>query len=258
MLYNIKEFFKGIGAYVKAHRTISKYNLWSYMTLPGIMSLCYIFLLIFLGNIYFSGLSDHINKNWIPTFMKGEAMVIVTFVLLWIVLFLIAYITYRQIVLIFFSPILSYLSEVTEKVVYNEPPPELNFKDFVKDIIRGLIINLRNLFLTIILTFFAWILVFIPILGVMVSPVLMFLIQFYYNGFGLIDYTLERKRYSVRESIEFARGNRARVIGVGAGFMLMLLIPLVGWFSAPAYGTIAATLAALDKINENDPRLEGL
>jgi CysZ protein len=246
----LKEFFKGLGAYGKAHRTISKYKLWSYIIFPGIISLFYILMLIAVGGIYFPSLSNYINARLIPDFMKGEAMKAVTAVLLWIFLLLMGYITYKQVVLIFLSPILSYLSEVTEKAVYSQPSPDLNFKDLIKDLVRGIVINVRNLFFMIILMIPAWMLVIIPLVGAVISPVLMFLIQFYFDGFSLMDYTLERKRYSVKESIRFARNNRPRVIGVGMGFMLMFIIPLVGWFTAPAYGTVAATLAALEKIEE--------
>ncbi len=109
---------------------------------------------------------------------------------------------------------------------------------------------MRNMFLTVILTLSAWLTVFIPIIGMMISPVLIILIQSFYDGFGLVDYTLERKRYSVKKSIQFAGENRGRVIGVGMGFMFLIMIPVLGWLTAPTYGTVAATLAALDKMNK--------
>ena len=42
------------------------------------------------------------------------------------------------------------------------------------------------------------------------------------------------------------------------GFVLLLMIPVFGWFAAPGYGTVAATLAALEKINGSDQELENL
>ncbi|MDM8526372.1 EI24 domain-containing protein, partial [Desulfococcaceae bacterium HSG8] len=230
---------------------ILEHRLWPYMIIPGIMSFCYIILLIAVGRIYFPVFSGIINENLIPNFIKGEATAIITAVLLWLFLFFVGYITYKQVVLIILSPVLSYLSEVTEKVVYNGESPDFSFKNLFKDIVRGLIISLRNLLRLIVLSAMAWMIVFIPIIGAVISPILIFLIQFFYDGFSLIDYTLERKRYSVRESIRFAKDNRARVMGVGMGFMLILIIPLIGWLTAPAYGTVAATLASLEKIDSN-------
>jgi CysZ protein len=255
MLRSIKELFRGLHSYIRAHRVISEHKLWTYVAIPGFMSFCYILLLIFVGRVYFTEISDYITRHWIPASIKGEVTVAITTVLLWILVLMVGYITYKQIILIFLSPILSYLSELTETVVYNEPAPEFRFGNLVRDIVRGLIINLRNLFLTLILMMTAWVTMLIPGLGPPVSTGLMLLIQFFYDGSGLVDYTLERKRYSVRESIHFVKANRARVIGIGMGFMLILVIPLAGWFAAPSYGTVAATLATLDKIREeNDSR----
>jgi len=246
----LKEIFKGIGTYGRAHKVIIQHRLWRYMIIPGILSLCYVVLIIFIGKIYFDNISAYINENWIPGAMKGEAMMIITALLLWSFLFLIAYMSYKYVVLIFFSPFLSYLSEKTETAVYNQPSPDFEFRQLLKDIVRGFIINMRNMFLTVVLTLSAWLTVFVPVIGMIISPVLILLIQSFYDGFGLVDYTLERKRYSVKKSIQFTRENRGRVIGVGMGFMFLFMIPVLGWLTAPTYGTVAATLAALDKINK--------
>lgn len=254
----LKELFRGIGAYGKASRLISKYKLWPYMIVPGILSFCYILVLIAMGIIYFEGFSAYVNEQWIPNMVRGTAMLAITNILLWGLMLLIAYMTYKHVVLILFSPILSYISEITEVTVYHRPSPPFSLKYFVRDIFRGLVINVRNLILTIILSFMAWLFILMPLVGGIISTILIFMIQFFYAGFGLIDYTLERKRYSVRESVQFARCNRARIIGVGLGFMLLVMIPVIGWFTAPAYGTIAATLAALEKINGEDPQLMDL
>ena len=36
--------------------------------------------------------------------------------------------------------------------------------------------------------------------------------------------------------------------GVGAGYILLMLIPLVGWMFAPTFGTVAGTLVAIDEL----------
>ena len=251
----LKELFKGIGCYFKAMRVISKYKLWPYMTLPGIMSLCYVFMLIILGSVWFSDFALYINENMIPDFMQGGFMQVVVAVILWLLLIITGYITYKEVVLIFFSPVLSLISERVEKLLYNQPPPVFKIKDLITDILRGLHISLRNLLYMLSLTLAAWLTAFIPLIGTIASPVLIIIVQSYYGGIGLVDYTLERKRYSVSKSLEFARSNRGRMTGVGAGFFLLLFVPVLGWFAAPGLGTVAATIAALEKINENDTAL---
>ncbi|GBC60820.1 hypothetical protein DENIS_1779 [Desulfonema ishimotonii] len=254
----LKEFFRGIGAYAKANRAIFKYRLWPYMIVPGLMSFCYILTLVIIGRTWFGVLADYVNTQWVPGFMQGAVVEMLTTFLLWVLLMLTGYVTYQPVILVLFSPVLSYLSEITEVRVYNQPGPPFHIKNILKDIIRSILINSRNILKMLLLILMAWILIIIPVVGAILSTVLIVLIQSYYNGFSLADYTLERKRYSVRESIRFVSQNRARFIGTGMGFMLMLLVPVLGWVAAPAYGTVAATLSALEIINDGASQIENM
>jgi len=241
----LKELTQSIRSYKEAHEVILKHRLWPYLVIPGLLSFCYIIALLSVGYMYFPEISGYVNDSWIPGFMKGETTRTITSLFLWLLLLLLGYMSYKYVVLIFFSPVLSYLSEITETVVYGQPGPEFSLSQILKDIVRGLILTLRNLALTLTFMFFAWLLVFIPVAGVLISTTLIFLIQFFYDGFGFVDYTLERKKYSVRESIGFARDHRGMVIGVGMGFIFMLMLPVIGWLTAPSYATVAATLVSL-------------
>ncbi len=246
----LKDLTHGLFTYKEANKVIFKHKLWPLMSIPGIMSLCYILLMVILGLVYVSGFAGYINDNWMPGFLSGTATFVIISIMLWLMLLITALLSYKPFVLILFSPVLSYLSERVEKAVYNEEPPDFNIRDFFKDIIRGAIINLKNtgwMFLYMIL---AWLFTVFPVIGPLVSPILLISIESYYGGFGLMDYTLERKRFSVEESFDFAKQNRALVTGVGLGFVLLLFIPIIGWFFAPGYGTVAATLSALERIGE--------
>jgi len=249
----LKELIAGILSYRKANQVIVKYRLWPWLIIPGIFSFLYLLILVILGMSCFSGISNHVNERWIPGFISGDTTYVIVSILLWLFLIIIGYLSYQQIVLIFFSPILGFLSEMVEKKLFDQEPPQFHFSDFVKDMARSLILNLRNIGWMLCFTAAAWFISIIPLIGAMLSPVLILLIQSYYGGVGLIDYTLERKRYTVSESIDFSHRNRARVIGVGMGFILLLLIPFIGWFFAPGYGTTAATLAILEKIHSRQP-----
>lgn len=248
---HIKYFIKGFSTYSTANKFIFRNKLWPYLLFPGIMSILYVSLLIIFGILYFPDFSNFINTHLIPGFLKGSAMTIVTLFLLWIFAILIGYISYQQVVLILFSPVLGYISEIVEKIVCNESPPDFNWKHFIKDIYRSFIINIKNMILMMVFTFLAWILSIFPVIGMMISPPLILLIHSYYGGFGLIDFTLERRRYSIKDSFEFNRKNRGLTTGVGFGFILLLMLPIIGWMMAPGYGTVAATLAAIEKINES-------
>lgn len=249
----IKDFLRGFFIIGTAHRVIVKYKYWPFLIIPGIMSFCFITLLIVLAVLYFPGFSTYMNENWIPEFMSGKIMFAIMVAVMWIVMFFVGYMTYKPVILTLLSPLLGQLSERTERDVYNRPGPPFSMQQVMKDVVRGIIINMRNLALTILFMLLAWLFVFIPLVGPLISMVCMIAIQSYYGGYSLVDYTLERKQYSVKDSIQFAKGHRALVTGVGAAFMLLALVPVVGWFSAPTYGTVAATLASLEKMEDAVP-----
>jgi CysZ protein len=147
---------------------------------------------------------------------------------------------------------------MAESRMTGKPGPPFEWKQLLKDVVRAVRINLRNLLRMVILIGLSWLLVLIPLLGSMASAALIFFIQAFYNGFALSDYTLERKRLSVKESVQFGKDHRARVVGVGAGFMAMMLVPIVGWFAAPTYGAVAATIASMGEVGEgNLPAADG-
>lgn len=242
--------FKGLYAYINAHRIIIRFRLWPYLIIPGILSLAYIVSLIILGTLYTPEISNHINTYWIPAFMQGKITGMLTMVLIWFLFPILGYMSYKYVILILFSPILGYLSEIVEEKIYHREPPPFRVKALLRDLCRGLIINFRNMFLTVFYTFLLWLLVFIPGIGMFLSPALIIVMQAFYDGFALFDFTLERKRYSVGQSIRFGRRHRITITGVGLGFMLLLLIPIIGWFAAPTYGAIAATVNALETIQK--------
>lgn len=246
----LKELVAGILIYKKAHQVIKEQKLWPWIAVPGALSFCYLLFLAISGMIFLPELSSYINENWIPGFMSGGVTYFMVSILLWLFLMIIGYLSYQQVVLIFFSPILGFLSEKVEAGMYDRKPPQFTLQDFGKDILRGLAINMRNFGWMIFFTGIAWLLSIIPMVGSLISPVLILIIQSYYSGFGLVDYTLERNRFSVSESIAFVHDHKARVTGVGMGFVLMLLTPVIGWYFAPGYGAVAATLSALEKIHD--------
>ena len=94
--------------------------------------------------------------------------------------------------------------------------------------------------------------VFFPIVGLFVTPIMIILILSYYCGFGLIDFSLDRKEYSASDSSKFNRENRALTTGIGFGFCMLLFIPFLGWMTAPGYGAVASTLAAIEETDDNE------
>jgi CysZ protein len=65
----------------------------------------------------------------------------------------------------------------------------------------------------------------------------------------MIDYSNERHRLRIGESVLFVRKSKGLAIANGMIFYLILLIPFVGLLFAPSYAVVAATIAT-EKIRQ--------
>ena len=226
----MRDFIAGLTGYAEAHRFIVKHRLTHYLLFPGIISVIYLVLLLLLAYIYLGSFAGYILHNWIPSYLQANIMEIILVVLLWIFLLLLLFITYRHVSLALLSPFLSILSERTECILSGAAEAGFSLKQVLIDLIRGIRINLRIMILSILFSLLAWLLMLLPVIGAFLSLVASVIIQSYYGGFALYDYSLERKRLSVKDSIKYIKMHRASVLGVGLGFFILTLIPLIGWF----------------------------
>ena len=249
-----KNFSLGIKSYGDAHRLIVKHKLWGYVFFPGIINLVLFILVCLLG--YYS---KDIVVKWVFDFLglSGEHTGIARFFisLLHVVLNLFVYYlvfmiylsTYKYIVLMIMPPLLAVLSEKTERLMTGRKY-KFQFKQFIRDIVRGLLIVLRNLLIELGFVIILFILGFVPLLG-LVCPVIMFLVSMYYYGFSMMDYSNERARLSVSQSVTFVRKHKGFAIANGFIFYVLLMIPLVGLLIAPSYAVVAAAIG-VEKIRE--------
>ena len=59
----------------------------------------------------------------------------------------------------------------------------------------------------------------------------------------MLDYSCERNKLSVTQSIEFISKHKGLAIGNGIVFYLMHTVIFVGWIFAPSYAVVAATIS---------------
>ena len=240
----LDDYLQGLKAYSSAHKLVTKHNLWGFVILPGILSTLFFIGLSILGwNVsdpisawllgLFPATWEVASIGWLTT---ATNLLIFTSILL-LGMFIVKYL-----VLIVLSPMLSYLSEKTEEIAFGGADGKMNLKEMLKDVVRAIRLNSRNLIRELVITFVLYI---IPGVNV-AAPVLVFFVQSYYGGFGLMDFTLERKRLNVSESIQFVRKRRGLALGLGTGYMLWSFVPIIGWFIGPTYGTIAATIVSIE------------
>jgi CysZ protein len=159
----------------------------------------------------------------------------------WLILMLFYFSLFKYLWLIVGSPIFAYLSEKTEAIIEGKDYP-FSWRQLFTDIMRGIRIAIRNTLWQTVYTFSILIISLIPVVG-WVTPVFALLIECYYYGFSMLDYSCERNKLSVSQSINFIGGRKGLAIGNGLLFYLMHLVPIVGWIFAPAYAVVAATLS---------------
>jgi CysZ protein len=153
-------------------------------------------------------------------------------------LFLLAFFLYKYVLLVVMSPI---LSKVSEKVEYHLNGVEYKKSIFSipEEIIRGMSISIWLIMKEIFYTILLIVLSFIPGLSIITTP-LIFSVQSYFLGVGTFDYYAERK-HSVAQTLVVANQNRWLILGVGAGFNFLLLVPIIGVMIAPIMATISLT-----------------
>ncbi len=243
-----KEIIIAISSYFKAHGFIVKNRLWKWILIPGIF-----YTILFVAGIYFfwHSSADVINyilsKTGVKAYMQREHAAWLKFVFLvsqliiHLVLMFFYFSWFKYIFLIIGSPVFAYLSEKTDEILQGKDFP-LNIKQLLNDIIRGAAIALRNTLWQTVYTISILILSLIPIIG-WATPVLALFVECYYFGFSMLDYSSERNKLSVSESIHFIGNHKGLAIGNGMVFYLMHGLPVIGWIFAPGYSVIAATLS---------------
>lgn len=187
-------------------------------------------------------------KAWIQKQDSGLLGFLFAFtgIMIWLIQMIFYFSLFKYIWLIIGSPLFAYLSEKTDSIISGKDY-SFSYKQLLKDLTRGIKIAARNsLWQTVYIISIAF-LALIPVIG-WLTPLLALLVECYYYGFSMLDYTSERQKLTASESIFFIGRHKGLAIGNGLIFYVMHLIPIAGWVLAPAYAVVAATLS-MHKVN---------
>jgi CysZ protein len=245
----LKEIIISIQAFFEAHRFIAKQKMWKWIIIPGLSYS----LLFCLGMYFFWTSSSYLIetlmiktglKEWLFSLQNSwwlNALVIFAQFILHLVLILFYFSLFKYLFLIFASPIFALLSEKTAAILEGKDFP-FSPSQLVKDILRGIRLALRNLLWQTVYTLSILLISFIPVVG-WIMPLVALLVECYYFGFSMLDYSCERNKLSTSQSISFIGKHKGLAIGNGLVFYLMHLLPIIGWVLAPSYAVIAATIS---------------
>lgn len=244
----MKSFLDGITSYGKALRLVGRLGLWGYMFAPVLIGI-----VVAIGVFGAAGLvSDDLGRlilSWFSGLTGNKVATGAARIFSALLIIGVGLVLFKQLVLAISAPVMSPLSEKVERYLAGDAYPEVKFSlsGALSDLVRGLIIALRNIFRELFLTLLLLVLGLIPVLGFF-SPFLIFFVQAYYAGFGNMDYMLER-HMRVKGSVEFVRNHRMLAIGNGTVFLLLLLSG-VGFIFALPLATVAATVETYKRMNK--------
>ncbi len=244
----LKEIVISIQSYFQAHEFIRQHKLWKWIIIPGIF-----YAVLFAISMYFFGKSANsviayltIETGLQTWLTKLESSLLgflftVAGIILWLILMLLYFSLFKYIWLIVGAPVFSYLSEKTSAIIEGKES-KFELKQYLSDVSRGIKMAARNTIWQTVYIFSIFFLSFLPIVG-WASPILAALIECYYYGFSMLDYSCERNKMSTGQSIEFIGQHKGLAIGNGIIFYLMHFVVVIGWVLAPAYAVIAGTIS---------------
>jgi CysZ protein len=184
------------------------------------------------------GIQDFVSRfegSWIGFFFTFSALV------MWMILMFFYFSLFKFFWLIVGSPVFAYLSEKTAAIIEGRDFP-FSLRQLLNDIARGVKVALRNSFWQTFYTLGLLLLSLFPLIG-WTTPILSILIECYYYGFSMIDYSCERRKMSAASSIKYVGRHKGLAIGNGIVFYLMHMIIGIGWILAPSYAVVAATIS---------------
>ena len=196
----MKSFFSGIRAYAPAFRMLFSRKFAWFLLFPVVL----LILLFIGGNILTTYLGDslhHLFEDRLASWVEGISW------LGWL------------------NEAAGWLSERAETHLTGRTYP-FSFKQLLRDMLRGILIALRNMVVQTLISIALFLFSFIPVAG-LVAPVLMLLVSAYFYGFSFLDYAVERKRIGVRDSVRYVNRRVGATTGVGIVFALALMIPLL-------------------------------
>jgi CysZ protein len=230
-------------AYREAHRLIWREGLWRWMVLPVLLTMAYLPLLVLGGLALGEGISGWLvdllpwlgdYRGWVYWPMR---------VLLFLLFALFGYFSYRIVVMLLYLPMMEFIAEGVERRVLGEA--EAVARPWYAMVGRILGIVSLTLLLSAGLLVLNLAASLIPVVGTLVALACILPFQFFLTAVGYLDPYLDRRGYTVRESLRLLWRHFPTVVGfdlLGTG---LLLIPIVGWFLGPTYAVVAGILMGM-------------
>ncbi|HEX7905639.1 MAG TPA: EI24 domain-containing protein [Chitinophagaceae bacterium] len=247
----LKEIVIAFQSWSDAYEFIREHRFWKWIIVPGIIYTA----LFITGMIVFWQSANNV-VSWISLQLRIELWLqeqssewlsfffVMAGVMLRLIIVFFYFSLFKYLILIIGSPVFAYLSEKTEALMENKEH-SFNWSELRKDCSRSIILALRNCGWQIVYLFALLLLSLIPVIG-WITPVIALVMECYYYGFSMVDYSLARSGVASSQSVSFIGRHKGLAIANGFLFYVMHLLIVL----APAYAIIAATLT-VHKVKNN-------
>lgn len=239
----LRAFVRGFAAYFKVIPLFSRLSLWKYLVLTAAISLL---VLVFIGGLAYAVAKLVLALPYESMIGPYPGLATAVAIVSFLAVVVIGVLLFKHLVLIATSPWMGKVAEAVANHVNqldegsrSSPQGKTRLERTVL-IKRSIRLNSRLIFFELLLTLPILLLGLIP--GVnLVAAVALIVVQSYFVGAGTLDFTLE-ERYSYGESVAYFNNNRWLTIGIGLGFVLLLLTA-IGFLFAPAWSAAASSYA---------------
>ena len=252
MKNQIKLFYTGVKSYKRALSFLVKNKLLYFLLFPIAFNL-----IIYLSGLsVMSDLTDLVIeylKSYLKNFLASEDWWILILnkffsISIWLISKVVFIYIFKlfggYLTIIFLSPVFTYLSEKTASI-QDGRKHSFHFTRFIFDILRALLISIRNILLQLVIIIALFLIGLIPVIGWGISIVGNLLIVSYFYGFSFLDYTNERHQLTVKESVKTVREKKGLAIGLGLVFYLCFFIPWIGGIVSSVIAIISVVAATL-------------
>lgn len=216
-----------------------------WLLLPGLIALVLFFVLIV------SVFSFVTPEAWLPLWLHdylGTTIKAISALFLSIL----GYWALQPMIIILLSPLFSHLAEQIEYKLYGIAPNSFKVSQVFVDLFRSVIMVIMIFAVMVSLFVTFWLLSLIPMFGFMFASVLIPMLQMYFAGMGFADPAMERRFLTVRQRWAFCWKHRFRILGLGCGFLVLSMIPVLGWFLAPGYALFASSIGVTELLHEDE------
>jgi CysZ protein len=155
---------------------------------------------------------------------------------------------YTFFILIVLSPVNSILSKKLDTHL-TEYIHSTSFSEILNNILRMIFVLSITLFFEFVIMGVWWLFALVTGLD-FINSFLYILVAAFFYGFSFYDYNLERYNRSTTGSLKYASNHILSMLIAGGSFMLLKLVPFIGFIIAPIVITMLTTIVYLYSIKK--------